>query len=275
MSATLRIADVHLAFGGVHALDGATFDVEEGEIVGLIGPNGAGKTTLFDCISGFQRPDSGRIQYTTADGTVDLIDQPPHDRITSGIGRLFQQAKLFPSVRVRDIVRTVQHRRMSVGFFRTLLGIGGAGAEERDVAERADEALEIVGMAAHGDKPAMELSTGMLRMCELAAIVAVRPRLLLLDEPSSGIAQKETEALLPLLRRLRDHLDATVLVIEHDMPLVMALADRIVAMAGGRVIAEGSPAQVQRHPAVLESYLGTRAGAASNGQRKRRAKVKR
>jgi ABC-type branched-subunit amino acid transport system ATPase component len=276
VTATLQVSDVHLAFGGVHALDGATFDVGEGEIVGLIGPNGAGKTTLFDCISGFQRPDSGRIAYTTVDGdTVDLIDQPPHDRITSGIGRLFQQAKLFPSVQVRDIVRTVQHRRMSVGFFRSLFGVGGAGAEEREVSKRADEALEIVGLAAHADKPAMELSTGMLRLCELAAIVAVRPRLLLLDEPSSGIAQKETEALLPLLRRLRDHLDATVLVIEHDMPLVMGLADRIVAMAGGRVIAQGSPAQVQSHPDVLESYLGTRAGAASNGQRRRRTKVSR
>jgi ABC-type branched-subunit amino acid transport system ATPase component len=276
MSARLEISDVHLAFGGVHALDGATFDVAEGEIVGLIGPNGAGKTTLFDCISGFQRPDSGTIVYTTTGGsTVDLVDQPPHDRITSGIGRLFQQAKLFPSVRVRDIVRTVQHRTMTVGFFRTILGVGGAGAEEREVAKRADEALEIVGLAAHADKPAMELSTGMLRLCELAAIVAVRPRLLLLDEPSSGIAQKETEALLPLLRRLRDHLDATVLVIEHDMPLVMGLADRIVAMAGGRVIAEGPPAQVQRHPAVLESYLGTRARAGPNGQRRRRTKASR
>jgi len=260
MSATiLTVKDVALAFGGVHALDGVTFDVPQGEIVGLIGPNGAGKTTLFDCISGYQRPDSGSITYFENSGAVELVGLPPHERVTHGIGRLFQQAKMFPSVSIRDVLRTVQHRRMKVGLFRSVLGIAGAGAEERDVTERADEALEFVGLSAHADKPAMELSTGMLRLCELAAIVAVRPRLLLLDEPSSGIAQKETEALLPLLKRLRDHLDATVLVIEHDMPLVMGLADRIVAMAEGRVLTQGTPAKVQSHPDVLASYLGTRA----------------
>ena len=251
----LEIQDVELAFGGVHALDGATFGIDEGQIVGVIGPNGAGKTTLFDCISGFRRPDAGRIVYEGAD----LVSRPAHDRVALGIGRLFQQAKLWPSVSVRDIIRTAQHRSLKAGFFRSVLGIGGAAAEERRAARNADEALELVGLSAHADKPAMELSTGMLRLCEIAAIVSVRPRLLLLDEPSSGIAQKETEALLPLLRRLRDTLDATVLVIEHDMPLVMGLADRIVAMAEGRVIADGTPAQVQVHPEVLQSYLGTRA----------------
>jgi ABC-type branched-subunit amino acid transport system ATPase component len=271
VTVALDIDGVALAFGGVHALDGAKFTVDEGEIVGLIGPNGAGKTTLFDCISGFQKPDEGRIVY---EGN-DLVARPAQDRIVLGIGRLFQQAKLFPSVKVRDIVRTVQHRRMKSGFFKTVAGFGAAAIEEREVAERADEALDLVGLGAHVDKPAMELSTGMLRLCELAAIVAVRPRLLLLDEPSSGIAQKETEALLPLLRRLRDHLDATVLVIEHDMPLVMGLADRIVAMAQGRVIAEGSPAKVQAHPDVLASYLGTRAASASKNGSKRKSKARR
>jgi ABC-type branched-subunit amino acid transport system ATPase component len=230
--------------------------VDEGQIVGIIGPNGAGKTTLFDCISGFRRPDGGRIVYG---GRVDLVSRPAHDRVVLGIGRLFQQAKLWPSVTVRDVIRTAQHRSIRAGFFRSVLGF--AEAAERRAAQQADEALELVGLSAHADKPAMELSTGMLRLCEIAAIVSVRPRLLLLDEPSSGIAQKETEALLPLLKRLRDTLDATVLVIEHDMPLVMGLADRIVAMAEGRVIADGTPAQVQVHPEVLQSYLGTRASS--------------
>jgi ABC-type branched-subunit amino acid transport system ATPase component len=262
MSTILSVRGVELAFGGVKALNGVTFDVPEGEIVGLIGPNGAGKTTLFDCISGFRKPDHGVIEYTEASGSkIELIGLAPHERVTHGIGRLFQQARMFPSVSVRDVLRTVQHRRMKAGLFRSVLGIAGARAEEEDATKRADEALELVGLSAHADKPAMELSTGMLRLCELAAIVAVQPRLLLLDEPSSGIAQKETEALLPLLKRLRDHLNATVLVIEHDMPLVMGLADRIVAMAEGRVLVEGPPAKVQSHPDVLASYLGTRATA--------------
>src|SRR5207248_6316499 len=165
-----------------------------------------------------------------------------------------------------DVLRTVQHDRMRrSGFVRSVFGLGGARLDEAEATRQADEALELVGLGRDADKPASELSTGMLRLCELAAVVAVRPKLLLLDEPSSGIAQKETEALLPLLKRLRDHLDATVLVIEHDMPLVMGLADRIVAMAQGKVLAEGTPAEVKVHPQVLASYLGTGAAASSNG----------
>jgi ABC-type branched-subunit amino acid transport system ATPase component len=132
-------------------------------------------------------------------------------------------------------------------------------ADEAAVAARADEVLDLVGLTPHADKPAMELSTGMLRLCELAAVVALRPRLLLLDEPSSGIAQKETEALGPLMRRLATYLDATVMLIEHDMPLIMGMSDRMVAMAMGRVIAQGTPAEVRENSEVLTSYLGATA----------------
>jgi ABC-type branched-subunit amino acid transport system ATPase component len=255
----LSIEDVRLSFGGVHALDGVTFDVARGGITGIIGPNGAGKTTLFDCISGFRAPDSGRIVLRT-DGEVDLAGRPAYERAGLGVGRTFQNARLFRSVPIRDILRTVQHDRMvRSGFFRSVLGFAGARLDESEVATRADEALELVGLTAHGDKPPSELSTGMLRLCELAAVAAIRPKLLLLDEPASGIAQKETEALGPLLRRLADHLGATVLLIEHDMPLVMGISDTIVAMASGAVITSGRPDEVRNHPEVLRSYLGATA----------------
>ena len=256
----LEINDVELRFGGVHALAGVRFTVERGEILGIIGPNGAGKTTLFDCISGFRKPNAGSILLDTDDGVVNLVDRAPYERTALGIGRTFQNARLFRSVPIAQILRTVQHDQMPrSGFFRSVLGLGGAREDEAAVAARADEVLDLVGLRAHADKPASELSTGMLRLCELAAVVAVRPRLLLLDEPSSGIAQKETEALGPLLRRLADYLDATVVLIEHDMPLVMGLSDRIVAMAAGAVITEGTPDDVRAHPEVLQSYLGATA----------------
>jgi ABC-type branched-subunit amino acid transport system ATPase component len=257
----LTISDVQLRFGGVAALAGVTFDVPRGQIVGIIGPNGAGKTTLFDCISGFQRPDAGSIRLNV-DGSrpVELTQRAAFERTELGIGRTFQNARLFKSMPIRDILRTVQHDRMRrSGFFRSVFGFAGARADEAEAAARADEVLELVGLAAHADKPAMELSTGMLRLCELAAVVAVRPKLLLLDEPSSGIAQKETEALAPLLRRLASYLGATVLLIEHDMPLIMGISDTMVAMAAGKVLTVGTADEVRNHPDVLTSYLGAKA----------------
>jgi len=258
--AILSISDVRLRFGGVAALDGVTFDVPAGAVIGVIGPNGAGKTTLFDCISGFRQPDDGSILLRGTDGDVELTKRPPFDRTRLGVGRTFQNARLFRSMPIRDILRTVQHDGMArSGFFRSVLGLGGSRADEAAAAERADEVLELVGLTAHADKPAQELSTGMLRLCELAAVVAVRPRLLLLDEPSSGIAQKETEALAPLLKRLASYLGATLLLIEHDMPLIMGISDQIVAMAAGKVITMGAPDDVRNHPEVLTSYLGASA----------------
>ena len=142
------------------------------------------------------------------------------------------------------------------GFLRSIVGTAGARADEAEVARRADKALELVGLAPHADKPAAELSTGMMRLCELAAMLALEPRLLLLDEPSSGLAQRETEALGPLLRRVATELGATILLIEHDMPLIMGISDTIVAMAGGRTVTMGTPEDVRGHPEVLRSYLG-------------------
>jgi ABC-type branched-subunit amino acid transport system ATPase component len=272
MAPILTISDVRLRFGGVAALDGVEMSIPEGQVVGIIGPNGAGKTTLFDCISGFRRPDSGSIRLHGVGGAggagagdVELTQRASFERTALGVGRTFQNARLFRSMPIRDILRTVQHDRMHrSGFLRSIFGVGGSVVDEREAAERADEVLELVGLSGHADKPAMELSTGMLRLCELAAVVAVRPRLLLLDEPSSGIAQKETEALAPLLRQLTSYLGATMLLIEHDMPLIMGISDTIIAMAAGKVITSGAPEEVRAHPDVLTSYLGAKASAAAS-----------
>jgi ABC-type branched-subunit amino acid transport system ATPase component len=257
----LSVAGLSLAFGGVRALDDVSFDVERGSVTGIIGPNGAGKTTLFDCISGIRKPDAGRVDLRTADGTsVELIARRPWERNALGVARTFQNARLFSSVPIGEILRTVQHEAMTrSGFWRSVLGTAGARADEIEVARRAEEALELVGLTRHADKAPSELSTGMLRLTELAAVAVVRPKLLLLDEPASGIAQAETEALGPLLRRLADHLGATVVLIEHDMPLVMGISDTIVAMAEGAVVTTGPPEEVRRHPEVLRSYLGATA----------------
>lgn len=257
----LATSGLSLAFGGVRALDDVEITVERGSITGIIGPNGAGKTTLFDCISGIRRPDAGRIDLRRPDGvTVDLVPRRPWERNRLGVARTFQNARLFASVPIGEILRTVQHEQMGrSGFWRSLLGMRGARQDEADTARRAREALELVGLTHHADKPPSELSTGMLRLAELAAVAVVRPQLLLLDEPASGLAQAETEALGPLLRRLAEHLDATVLLIEHDMPLIMGISDTIVAMAEGAVVTVGSPDAVRRHPEVLRSYLGATA----------------
>ncbi len=257
----LSIQGLSLAFGGVKALDDVTFDVERGSVTGIIGPNGAGKTTLFDCISGIRKPDAGQVHLRSADGsTAELIARRPWERNGLGVARTFQNARLFSSVPIGEILRTVQHEAMTrSGFWRSVLGTAGARADELEVSRRAEEALELVGLTRHADKPPSELSTGMLRLTELAAVSVVRPKLLLLDEPASGIAQAETEALGPLLRRLAEHLDATIVLIEHDMPLVMGISDTIVAMAEGAVVTSGRPDDVRQHPEVLRSYLGATA----------------
>jgi len=251
----LECRDVTKRYGGVTALDAVSFTVGDEEIVGVIGANGAGKTTAFDAISGFVNPDGGEIWLRSADGSpVDLASLPPHRRAGLGVGRTFQNARLFGSLTVLETLKTVQHTRSHRGFWASVLGIGAS--EEKDISDRAHDVLGVVGLQDHLDKPVQELSYGMLRLCELACVVALAPRLLLLDEPSSGMAQKEVEALGPILDSIRGRLAASVVLVEHDMPFVLGLSHRLVAMAKGTVIAEGRPQDVITDPAVIESYLG-------------------
>ena len=247
-----------MSFGGLRVLEDISFDVNHGEIVGLIGPNGAGKTTLFEVISGFRQPYSGMVLFKD----VDLIDEKPFRRAWLGLGRTFQTARLFQNETVVDTVKTACHRRIVDGATRTMLS--GLFATRRSLQReaaadaRATAIIDRLGLGDYASKRCAELSYGTLRMTELATILAMEPELVLLDEPSSGIAQRETEALGPLLLDLRVELGATFLLIEHDMPLIMSVSDRIVALAAGQVLADGTPQEIQSNDAVVEAYLGAR-----------------
>jgi branched-chain amino acid transport system ATP-binding protein len=261
----LDVQEVTLRFGGLVALDDISLTVQEGEIVGLIGPNGAGKTTLFECISGFYRPDRGHVYYRVPEGAhgaepgqvLDLLHEPPHRRAWLGMGRTFQNCRMFQNTTVFDALRIAQHRWMTTGPVSAGLGTKRSAADEERIVDTTTELCRTMGLRAYENKFCAELSYGTLRLTELAAIMALKPKFLLLDEPSSGISQKETEQLLPLLRDVREATGATILIIEHDMPLIMQLSDHIYAMAAGAVISSGTPDEVQADPGVIESYLAT------------------
>ncbi len=250
----LEATDLSKRYGGVLAVNDVSVDVYPGETVGLIGPNGAGKTTLFELLGGFARPERGRVVFDGED--VSLLG--PEDRGRRGLIRSFQDAALFPTMTVLDVVNLALERVVPTSFFGSVLGMTG---RERTRAAAAREIVSFMGLDSYRAKQVQELSTGTRRITELACLVALRPTLLLLDEPSSGIAQRETEALGVLLGELKSEFDMTLFVIEHDIPLIMGLADRIVAMDAGSVIAAGTPVQVRNDRKVVEAYLGGSAEA--------------
>jgi ABC-type branched-subunit amino acid transport system ATPase component len=245
----LSVRGVTGRFGGLTAVDAVSFDVYAGETLGLIGPNGAGKTTLFDLLSGFITPDEGSIIYTGKD----ITRWGPEAHGRAGIIRSFQDAALFPTLTVQETVAVSLERLEPTPFLPSLAGV--RGPERRKTAQAAD-ILDLLGLARYRDVQVAALSTGTRHIAEIACLLALQPNLLLLDEPSSGIAQRETEALADLLVNVRDQLDTTLVLIEHDMPLIMGLSDRIVAMDAGQVVAIGSPQGVRSNPIVVESYLG-------------------
>ncbi len=247
----LQLDGVVVTFGGVHAVDGVSLEVRPGETVGLIGANGAGKTTLMDCISGYVSPEQGAIRVF---GT-DVTGLPPELRPYLGLGRSFQDARLYPGLTVHETLQVSLERLAPTGLFGGLFA--AARAQEAAKREAAEELAELTGLTAYADTRIAALSTGTRRMVDIACILAQQPQLLLLDEPTAGIAQRETEAFGPLLGRLKERLGCAVVLIEHDMPLVMSVCDRIYAMESGRVIAEGPPEQVRANPRVIASYLGT------------------
>jgi len=242
------------AFGGIAATNDVTFDLREGEILGFIGPNGAGKTTLFDLLSGFLAPDGGRIELLGEDVTA----LTPDGRARRGLGRSFQDARLFPALTVRDAIAVALERQIEVRDpVAAALNLPVVTESEAAVTARVDELVELMGLQAFADKFVSELSTGSRRIVDLACILAHEPKVIMFDEPSSGIAQRETEALGPLLVDIRNSTNASLLVIEHDMPLITSISDRMVALDLGTVVTIGSPEEVVNHPAVVASYLGT------------------
>jgi branched-chain amino acid transport system ATP-binding protein len=249
----LQCSGVSKRFGGITAVAGVDLELRDGQILGLIGPNGAGKTTLFDCISGFESVDSGTIALRGCD----ITDEPPHRRAALGLGRSFQEARLFPTLTTVEVIALACERHLwSRSMVANALGQPRSRRAELEVAEQVDAIVDRMGLDAYAHKLTGELSTGTRRIVELACLLASDPDVIVLDEPTGGVAQRETEALATVLLQVRDLTRTSMLVIDHDMGLLTSICDELCALDLGRVIASGPCADVLAHPLVVESYLG-------------------
>lgn len=258
---TLELKKAGIRFGGLRAVSELDLAVPDGGLIGLIGPNGAGKTTVFNLITGIYLPTEGDIHFAGRS----VVGIGPTAVAAAGIGRTFQNIRLFQGLSVLDNVTVAMHRHSAATLFEHVLRIGRHASEEAHAVEQARSLLDTFGLLAMADQSADALPYGLRRRLEIARALATRPKLLLLDEPAAGMNPSEADDLMHLIRWVRDTFGVAVLLIEHHMPVVMGICERITVLDHGARIAEGTPEQIKRDPVVVEAYLGTDAGAQGHG----------
>ena len=250
--AMLEVTSLGISFGGLRAVDELSMKIEEGGLVGLIGPNGAGKTTVFNMLTGVYRPTDGGIRL---DGQ-NLIGKKPHDICKMGVARTFQNIRLFANLSVLDNVKTGLHNEITYTLAESLLHLGSYRKKERQMDARAMELLDVFDLGGVADYKAANLPYGKQRKLEIARALATDPKLLLLDEPAAGMNPNETEELMETIELVRERFGVTVLLIEHDMKLVSGICEYLYVLNFGRLLAEGTPAEVLKNPEVVTAYLG-------------------